>query len=68
MNQHSAETLRGSALRGLALSSNDFLEDDGIGVSASARYYIDPRFSAAVGYSATTEIDGFFLSARYNFK
>ncbi len=52
----------------LALSSNDFLVDDGIGLSASARYYIDPRFSAALGYSADTELDGFFLNARYDFK
>lgn len=52
----------------VALSSNDFLVDDGIGVSASARYYIDPRFSAALGYSADTELDGFFLNARYDFK
>lgn len=52
----------------LALSSNDFLVDDGFGVSASARYYIDPRFSAAIGYSADTELDGFFLNARYSFK
>lgn len=52
----------------VALSSNDFLVDDGIGVSASARYYIDPRISAAIGYSADTELDGFFLNARYDFK
>lgn len=52
----------------LALSTNDFLVDDGIGASVSARYHIDPRVSAAVGYSSHTELDGFFLNARYDFK
>jgi hypothetical protein len=50
----------------LALSSNDLLVDDGLGLSASARYLFTPRFSAAIGYSADTELDGAFVSARYN--
>ncbi len=52
----------------LALSSNDFLVDDGIGISASARYYFQPQLSGAIGVSSDTELDGVFLSARYNFK
>jgi hypothetical protein len=56
--------LEGSA----AMSSNDFLIDDGFGLSASARYYFDPRLSAAVGWSRDTELDGAFLSVRYNYQ
>lgn len=52
----------------LALSSNDFLQDDGVGLSASARYYFQPALSGALGFSSDTELDGFFVSARYNFK
>lgn len=52
----------------VALSDNKFLVDDGFGISASARYYIDPRFSAAIGYSSDTELDGAFLNVRYSLK
>lgn len=52
----------------LALSSNDFLVDDGIGISASARYYFQPQFSGAIGVSSDTELDGVFANVRYNFK
>lgn len=51
-----------------AFSSNDFLPDDGMGVEGTARYYFDPRFSAAIGYSVNTELDGAFLNVRYNFQ
>lgn len=52
----------------VAMSSNDLLIDDGFGASASARYYFDPRLSAALGYSTDTELDGVFLNVRYNFR
>lgn len=52
----------------VALSSNDFLVDDGLGFSASARYHIDPRLSAAIGYSSETELDGAFINVRYALK
>lgn len=49
----------------VALSSNKFLVNDGLGLSASARYHIDPRLSAAIGYSSNTELDGAFINVRY---
>lgn len=52
----------------LALSSNDFLVNDGLGLSASARYHFDPRLSAAIGYSSNTELDGAFINVRYALK
>jgi hypothetical protein len=52
----------------LALSSNDFLVNDGIGISASARYFFQPALSAAIGVSSNTELDGLYANVRYNFK
>jgi len=52
----------------VALSSNKFLVNDGLGFSASARYHIDPRLSAAIGYSSNTELDGAFINVRYALK
>jgi hypothetical protein len=49
-----------------AMSSNDLLIDDGVGLEASARYYFDPRFSAALGFSKDTELDGMFVNVRYH--
>lgn len=48
-----------------AMSSNDLLLDDGFGVDAAARFHFDPRFSAAVGFSKDTELDGLFVNVRY---
>ncbi len=52
----------------LALSSNDYLIDDGVGLNLSARYLFDPQFSAAIGVSHETEFDGLTASLRYQFK
>jgi hypothetical protein len=52
----------------VAMSSNDFLIDDGFGLDASARYHFDPRLSVAVGYSRDTELDGAFLNLRYTYQ
>lgn len=51
-----------------ALSENDLLIDDGVGASGSARYRMTPQWSAAVGYSTDTELDGAFLNVRYDFR
>lgn len=51
-----------------AMSTNDLLIDDGFGLDASARYYFDPRFSAALGFSKDTELDGMFVNVRYHFQ
>lgn len=52
----------------VAHSSNDFLVDDGIGMTGAARYYMSQEFSAAIGYSQDTELDGAFLNVRYDFR
>lgn len=51
----------------LALSSNDFLIDDGLGLEVAGHYYFDPRFSLGLGVASDTELDGVFLKARYHF-
>lgn len=56
--------LEGSA----AYSSNDLLIDDGIGFTGTARYRITPMFSAGIGYSQDTELDGAFFNVRYQFQ
>ncbi len=52
----------------LAFSSNDWLIDDGIGLSVAGRYHFDPRLSASLGYSSDTELDGFNVGVRYQLK
>lgn len=49
----------------LKLSSNDALTDDGLGAQAAVRFHIDPRFSVAGGLAIDTELDGLFVSLRY---
>lgn len=52
----------------LAVSSNDTLIDDGIGLDAYARYAFTNEFSGALGLHSDTELDGISLSVRYNFR
>jgi hypothetical protein len=52
----------------VAHSANDFLVDDGIGMTGAARYYMTQEFSAAIGYSKDTELDGAFFNVRYDFR
>ena len=52
----------------LALSSNNLLEDDGLGAEVSGRYFFTPELSGAVGYSSNTELDGVFASVRYSLR
>lgn len=51
-----------------AYSSNDFLVDDGVGISGNARYHVTPALSAAIGYAQDMELDGAFLNVRYDFR
>lgn len=52
----------------LAVSSNDTLIDDGVGLDAYGRYYFTSEFSGALGLHSDTELDGVSLSVRYNFR
>lgn len=49
----------------IKLSSNDLI-DDGLGIEGAVRYYLDPRFSVAGGLAMDTELDGLFVSLRYD--
>lgn len=52
----------------LAVSSNDTLIDDGVGLDAYGRFYFTNEFSGALGLHSDTELDGVSLSVRYNFR
>lgn len=49
----------------VTLSSNDML-DDGLGLRGAARYYFTNELSAAGGLAVDTELDGLFVSLRYD--
>jgi hypothetical protein len=49
----------------LKLSSNDMI-DDGLGAEGAVRYYFDPKLSVAGGLAVDTELDGLFVSVRYD--
>ncbi|MES2917880.1 MAG: hypothetical protein V4729_04600 [Pseudomonadota bacterium] len=51
-----------------AYSANDLLIEDGVGITGAARYQVTPAFSAAIGYTQDTELDGAFFNVRYNFQ
>lgn len=50
----------------IKLFMNDALADDGLGLQGAARYYFDPKFSVAGGLAVDTELDGLFVSLRYD--
>lgn len=50
----------------LKYSSNDMLVDDGLGVQAAARFYLNDQFSIAPGLAMDTEFDGLFVGVRYD--
>ena len=52
----------------LAISSNDIIHDDGLGLDAYGRFYFTNQFSGALGLHSDTELDGVSLSVRYNFR
>ena len=50
----------------LKYTSNDLLVDDGIGIQAAARFYLNDQFSIAPGLAMDTEFDGLFVGVRYD--
>lgn len=50
----------------LKYSSNDLLDDDGLGIQAAARFYLNNQFSIAPGIAMDTEFDGLFVGVRYD--
>lgn len=49
----------------LKLVSSDMI-DDGLGADLGARFYVDQHLSFAAGLAVDTELDGLYLSARYD--
>lgn len=52
----------------VSYNSNDFWDDDEIGLKAGVRFYLDRQFSIAGGIAADQELDGLFISGRYDFR
>lgn len=42
--------------------------DDGLGLQAGARYFLDKQLSAAAGIASDTEYDGIWINIRYQLK
>lgn len=42
--------------------------DDGLGLSAGARYYLNKQLSAAAGVASDAEFDGIWINLRYDLK
>lgn len=49
-------------------NTNDFWDDDELGLRAGVRFYLDRQFSIAGGIAADQEFDGLFISGRYDFR
>ena len=47
--------------------SNDFWDDDELGIKAGVRFYPAPQMSLAVGAASDQELDGPYISGRYDF-
>lgn len=51
----------------LSYNTNDFWEDDELGIRAALRFYADRQLSIAGGVASDQELDGLFVSGRYDF-
>lgn len=47
--------------------SNDFWDDEELGIKAALRFFIDRNVSIAGGVASDQELDGLFVSGRYQF-
>lgn len=51
----------------LSYITNDFWEDDELGIKAGLRFFLDRQVSIAGGIASDQELDGLFISGRYDF-
>jgi len=51
----------------LSYITNDYWDDDELGLKVGVRFYPAPQLSLAVGAASDQELDGFFVSGRYDF-
>lgn len=47
-------------------NTNDLWEDDEVGIRGAVRFYADRQLSVAVGVASDQELDGLFISGRYD--
>lgn len=50
----------------ISYNTNDLWEDDEVGIKAAVRFYADRQLSIAVGVASDQELDGLFISGRYD--
>lgn len=50
----------------ISYNTNDFWEDDELGIKAGVRFYADRQLSIGVGIASDQELDGLYISGRYD--
>lgn len=50
----------------IAYNTNDFWDDDELGIKAGVRFYADRQLSFGVGIASDQELDGLYISGRYD--
>ncbi len=50
----------------VSYNTNDLWEDDEVGIKAGVRFYADRQLSVALGVASDQELDGVFISGRYD--
>lgn len=50
----------------ISYNTNDLWEDDEVGIKAGVRFYADRQLSVAVGVASDQELDGLYISGRYD--
>ncbi len=51
----------------LSYNTNDYWDDNELGLRAGLRFYVDRQLSLAAGVTNDQELDGFYVSGRYDF-
>ena len=52
----------------LSYNTNDYWDGDELGIKAGLRFFVDRQLSLAVGVASDQELDGLWLSGRYDLK
>lgn len=50
----------------ISYNTNDFWDNDELGIKAGVRFYADRQLSIAAGIASDQELDGLYISARYD--
>lgn len=51
----------------ISYNTNDFWDDDELGIKAGLRFFPDRKLSLAIGIASDQELDGLYFSGRYDF-